>query len=548
MDPRLKMLLWKEWRERRDQLFLCLGLAGACALCAAIWTFGRMLRGDRPDRFPWEVIAWFYSLVMPLFIAMRTACGEETDRTTTFSLALPVAPLRAAWIRLSGGAMVLLAPFVLIVALASTGLAIASLFDFKMARQLAGLMPVGWSRLPMFWLNAALIAVATLGCYLQLAVLGTFVRSENRLALLGAALTIVSIIAGLASGIDSARGNWVEVVSPQTAALSASIMANAEADQFGQYAPRYNAARIGWPLFGNLIEIGLLAVWFTFRYGARLASAGQPVRGNLVHRALQRLLPAWRCWPLQRVGATQWGAIAWLALRQSLPMCLVGLVIALFATLLIHFPFGRDAHPRHDLRALAGFFALFTLVIGVLWASVVGVGSAADELDARCGDFWRTRPIPFWRLFTIKFLVGLVVVVAVLDGPVMVLLTSEAFKDVNEQGLAFVACCLPLHAMMFAMALAWACLLRRVAVGAIAAVATVGALALAGVAFPALQQFNPLVIYEQLLRDAHQHENVINLMSNGYPLMATVLVLAIVVSFVVAGCALAVYQPRRQLS
>ena len=238
-------------------------------------------------------------------------------------------------------------------------------------------------------------------------------------------------------------------------------------------------------------------------------------------------------------------------MRQSLPMCLAALAIALAISLMMWTAGeqGQDDWPAWKMTAVV--WTIMTAMIGILWASVVGVGSVADEIDRRSGDFWRTRPIPFWRLFTIKFVVGLLVVAAVLDGPLVAINTLVTFKSDPPKffptAWVYVACVLPVHGVMFAQALAWACLLRRVALGAMAALGTLIVFMLAEVAVPALEAFSPLAMYNELLHEAKARGGRVDLSTCGYPGVVAVLALATLAAYLIAGYSLSTYQPPRAL-
>src|SRR4051812_30499674 len=114
------MLLWSEWRQRRVHFLFCLLwlVGGTC--------YGIAYELTHPFRTP---VASFYSaaslfaLFAPIFLAMRTSLGEITDRTKSFSDGVPVSTIRRAWIRLAGGAAVLIVPIVVGAVLISACLA-----------------------------------------------------------------------------------------------------------------------------------------------------------------------------------------------------------------------------------------------------------------------------------------------------------------------------------------------------------------------------------------------------------------------------------------
>src|SRR4051794_27325726 len=121
MDTRLRMLLWSERRQRRTQFLVCL-----------LWIIGgtvysivyELSRGFRTPVASFYGVASLFALFAPIFLSMRTSLGEITDRTRSFNDGLPVSARRRGWIRLAGGAGVLVAPIALGAILLSAGLAI----------------------------------------------------------------------------------------------------------------------------------------------------------------------------------------------------------------------------------------------------------------------------------------------------------------------------------------------------------------------------------------------------------------------------------------
>jgi hypothetical protein len=135
----------------------------------------------------------------------------------------------------------------------------------------------------------------------------------------------------------------------------------------------------------------------------------------------------------------------------------------------------------------------------------------------------------------------------VLDGPALLTRWIAPSDGREILGSAYIACFLPLHAAMFAIAVAWACWLRRIAVGAMAAIVTYAVILLAGQSFPTLQRFDPISVYGRLVWAARQDQRFVDLTSFGYPEMALLFLLTIAASFLIAGRSLAEYQPHRRL-
>ena len=106
------------------------------------------------------ITAFIYGLFAAIFVAMRTALGENTDRTRSFSDGLPISVWQRGSIRLAGGAAVLVVPIV----------AGAVLLSF-------------WteSGSGMVWCVAAVVAWSATTFYLILSLLGTALAGRNRI-------------------------------------------------------------------------------------------------------------------------------------------------------------------------------------------------------------------------------------------------------------------------------------------------------------------------------------------------------------------------------
>ena len=255
--------------------------------------------------------------------------------------------------------------------------------------------------------------------------------------------------------------------------------------------------------------------------------------------------PIWRPWSLPL--PTRSIALVWLALRQSVPMCIPGLLIACLMTF---FQMNGPGPVRHGefLRRYADAMSSSTWVIGLMWAAVVGAGVFAAEIDFRIGEFWRTWPVPFWRLFAIKFFVGLLAVLLVLDGTTIAASwNSPNWGDYRCMNWPYIACIVPLHATMFAIAVAWTCLLRRPVVGGMAAVGTFAMMTLGLDWWKTTLQFDPIRVYGNLASNTPPH-GPIDFTAHGYPVVATAMGLILLASIIIAGLALRRYAPRIQAS
>ena len=195
MNSQSWMLLWKECRERRTQFLICL-------LWMVLGTVNSLAYDGMSGFRTRTPVAHFfsatglYALFVPIFLAMRTSLGEMTDRTRAFSDGLPISPGRRGWIRLVGGAGVLVAPIVVGALLLSACLALGWIEQVPTrSSQQSHYVPLldrpslsAWSAVGLAWQVAALDAWSGIALYLILSLLGTTLRSETHLGYAGAAI------------------------------------------------------------------------------------------------------------------------------------------------------------------------------------------------------------------------------------------------------------------------------------------------------------------------------------------------------------------------
>jgi hypothetical protein len=227
-------------------------------------------------------------------------------------------------------------------------------------------------------------------------------------------------------------------------------------------------------------------------------------------------------------------------------MCIPGLLLACLMT------FFQMKHPgpvQHGefLRQYTDAMSSSTWVIGLMWAVVVGAGVFSAEIDPRVGEFWRTWPVPFWHLFTIKFLIGLLAVLIVLDGTTIAASwNSPNWGDYRCMNWPYIACIVPWHATMFAVAVAWACLLRRPVLGGMAALGSFAMMTLGLEWWETTRPFDPLEVYNNLALTATFPPGPVDFTAHGYPVVATAMGLILLASGIIAGLALQRYAPRLQ--
>jgi ABC-type transport system involved in multi-copper enzyme maturation permease subunit len=190
---------------------------------------------------------------------------------------------------------------------------------------------------------------------------------------------------------------------------------------------------------------------------------------------------------------------------------MAGLALAcLLAALSVQFLLGTGELDRQFPPARGGHFAAIvagqlpgtTWYVAMLWAAVVGSGVFAAELEPRLAGFWRSRPISPSAWYWVKFIVGLIAVIGVLDGvTILVSWNSPYGHSPSQMSLSYVACMPVLHATMYSLAVLGVCLLRRPVAGATAAVL---AFFLVTLVFESVApgrfggQFEPMSVYNAL--------------------------------------------------
>ena len=414
MDAKLRTLLWSEWRQRRTQLQVCL-----------LWMIGGTIYSivyELTHRFRTPVanfheIASLFALFAPVFIAMRTALGETTDHTRSFADGLPISARKRGWLRLVGGVAVLVLPIVLGAVLLSGFLAFGWMEQAPLRPDNYGVD--GMERVPsrpslntlaaiiVLAKVTAIVVCSACSLYAWLALLGTTLRAESHAGFTGAAFAACWFLGSalrpvFEEGKLPQLAAWIGAVAPQSMVINYGY---GEAN--GSYGDLSISQFVFWPLVVScLVQLGV-AARFVRRYSRSLS---RRAAGPLSKHAPQ----SWRRWSLPLPTRTL--AIAWLTLRQSLPMCVPGLVLA---CLMAPFQLLDASTFDPDLplaRRVVDVLPSSMWIVGLLWATVVGAGIFAAEMDNRIGEFWRTWPTSTWRLFAVKFVIGMATTLLVLDG------------------------------------------------------------------------------------------------------------------------------------
>jgi hypothetical protein len=541
MPAQIRELLRKEWHERRMQFLICMLWMVCGTLYCIAYEWSREFRASVASFYS---TAMSFGMLMPIFLAMRTALGETTDRTRSFSDALPISSRRRAWIRLAGGAGVLIVPILTAAVLLSLCLACGWLRQsptrppdgpgYTSLSQRVSLSAT--SAVGLVWQVTAVVLWATTTLYVLLSLIGTTLRKEAHAGFVG---TVVVFLWFLGECLGPALEEFHLPGSQlflRAMVPPAMIIDYGYGETRGSYGDLAISDVVFAPLLVNTLLQFALAMWFVRRYSRK--PSGRPA--TQISKAPRT---TWRPWSLPL--PTRSVALIWLTLRQSVPMCIPGLLLACLMT------FFQMRGP--GLREHEEFFRRYTdsmsssmWAIGLMWAVVVGAGVFSAEIDSRIGEFWRTWPVAFWRLFAIKFFIGLLAVLLVLDGTTIAASwNSPNWGDYYAMNWPYIACFVPLHATMFAVAVAWACLLRRPVLGGMAAAGSFTMMSLGLEWWDATRQFEPIEVYNNLARETPTPHGPIDFTAHGYPILVAAMGLILLACIVIAGLALRRYDPRR---
>ncbi|HET6328307.1 MAG TPA: hypothetical protein VFG04_26735 [Planctomycetaceae bacterium] len=518
MSPQIRSLAWKEWRERRASL----ALATAWIVCGATYAIAYEtvfhIRGPVSSLY---VTCLLYGLFVAVFLAMRTSLGERTEGTLDFSSALPVTLRQAAGIRLAGAIITLAGPIFLGAALLSIVLLTGAIeqsparpphdpnyLDFTNRASLSRMEAIGFT-----WKCASIAAAQGIELLLILAVIGARRRSEAHVGFIGAIVGFGWFVAtGVRDSGFGSRIDWLGAVLPQTLVIAWGY-STAE----GHYSDLEFASRVWGPLCLNLLTLVGLSAWFTRRYAAAFLSARPP--------------SSWKIWRppalLSRLPLRWPGRVAALIsfdLRQSVPLALAGLALAFFmAVAQLFISWGPVSALQQDASVTAiacGRLPGSIWIVALLWSAVVGSGIFGAELQPGLGNFWRSRPISASSWFWVKFAVGLIAVLAVLDGTTIVVSWNSPYASgPDRMSWSYVTCMPLLHAMMYSLAVFGACKLRRPVLGAMCAVVPFFLLSFVLETFPTTQAFDPSHVYNSLFWAETASPGVFDLSGHHYPLV-----------------------------
>lgn len=534
MSAEFRSLLTKEWSERRSfvQLatLLYLLLLGYCVA----YEFEYRTRALVASCYGTSLVCGYIGAVL---LAMSTTTGEYTRGTLKFSQSLPVPLSTVAWPRLLGAWACLAIPILLGSTILTVMLAIGLVEQAGLRSLVVQLSDrpslTRLESIRFLWTTTAVGLTALLNFVTLLCLLGTRCRSEGTVGFMGAigflgTMTLVTLRSTLEKSGLLFLADWIGALVPGTLAINWGFQ-----DIDGSvYTDLELAPLIAGPLTVNLLVTLGLAWLFANQYGSRLNglsgktwSCSRWLPSVRIPRLISRLRFRFRSRLL---------ALAWVDARQSLPLCLAGLTMAVLITL-VGMTDQRHGISTSLLNRLAGELPTATWFVGALWAAIVAVAAFSSDLKPGLEQFWRSRPISPRTWFWTKFVVGLVAVLATLDLlPALMARSASYHPSSGRIGIAYVACIPLIHALIYSMAVASVGYLRRPIPAAVVALFLYYGFDCLLASIPSPSKLSTLDVFNRL-EGYERHGIAVDLSSQGYPIVYG-LALLVIVGATLFGC------------
>ena len=394
-------LLWKQWRENNRYL----AMFTAWMILAAVYAVGYEV-GHRLHAMVghFSGLASFYSITAAVFLAMRTAGGEQTAGTHVFSASLPVSMRLMATYRIAGAVATLAIPILVAAVLLSLALS-SGVVEQGLPRGLSASTRLPQrdtastiTALEQLWSVTAITIWGGVQLLLVVSALGCRLRSQAQIGFLGAVMAFGSMMA--------VEVFWFGQRNPKAQLIYGALFPQSlviqwgYGDEHGRSYIDHEIAQYHWIALGLALPLlWIIGRIFVAQYGAlrQSGSTSKPGRFRLASPTILSYIPF--RWPVR------WMALLWLELRQSVPLALFGLLLAVLMAIAQVFVEGPPGQSFRE-SVLMGM-PHSTWVVGMLWAVVVGSGLYSAELGAGLGSFWRSRPIPTSMWFWCKYLVGM---------------------------------------------------------------------------------------------------------------------------------------------
>ena len=353
--------------------------------------------------------------------------------------------------------------------------------------------------LPLMWAQQVAVVVMT-------SLLAAKRRTEVQVGAIGVVVTICEAAVFMYSrflndfyGPSLVWSTLLGVVSPLTMI------------DFHSHTGIHLVPHAAWKMVLHLLFVLGLGYGFSRRYGGKTSDQSPGLASISNYLGLEPLLAS----------QTRWGALAWLHLRQALPLTLAGVLIAcLVGPLLTWMVQPVTNHPDAWQLRMMHLSLVAIYVVGFFWPLVVGAGLFAAELRRDLGYFWRSRPIHPGAWFWLKFMIGLVAIIVSLDLlPAAINYAARWWFPStkllsNHQVQVNLACLTLLHAECYALAVLGVAVFRKPLLAAGLGFLAITVFELTIYNFggyhnsPAVREYSPLYVYTHLVEPPPQIKDV----------------------------------------
>jgi ABC-type transport system involved in multi-copper enzyme maturation permease subunit len=442
-------LIWKEWHEHKWKL-----VATTAVFCGVVLTAAALYEIDEVFGIAAALIS-FCIVPMAFFVGLGAAAGERGAGTMAFTQSLPVPMWRVAVAKLSMGLLTMVIPTLLTVALIAAWMAVVSLVNPEQNQ--SALRQVDIHSATGHWYLDCLLICSSLGVSILIWAAAAGVNRRDEVVAGGYA---VGAIVGwwlllFAFFVAFGSGTWptFEAVLLATAPAGFIVAGGIAIDQALSLAPVIITA--------SAVHL-LLAASYVWRLGRIVPSDVPSPRAAIQSSDVAVWLSAPRVSPM--------AAIVWKQLRESRPLFLAGLAVIVGFVLLVTADFVWNSH-RNQLNQLPVEIMKVSAMIGIVLALLMGVGVALNDTRPGINRFWRSRPVNPNQWFWMKFITGLVILIATVYVPVAI----GAVASLNHPTAAFnhpdLAVIFPLQLAIYAAAVATTILVRQAVYAAILSIA-----------------------------------------------------------------------------
>ena len=422
-------LFWKEWHEQKWKLLALTSIAVSVCVALLFQDLGNVA-------FALIFTNFAYAMLAPILMGMGVCAGEHANGVIQFVRAQPIAIRRVATVRWIAGACVLLIPLVAV----SVICWIVGRFEDQVGPQ--SVRTGAFFQADSTWRESSAVyfvsmagMAACMNLYAWVVAVAVNQRTEFRAGLIGLMVTVALMFAGI--GGLSAWDNHLPDISilGVVSVISSPLFWLGIVDFIRHCQQGLVVVAVAWQL---LLTICLMQV-IVFRYGReeRWLSEDFFKRTKTVDRDACQL---------GKPRSSQWRALLWLQIRQSLSVCVFGLCLVPVIVLMS----GDNAPDSFD--------SMYP-TIGCVLALLIGVGTFVSALQPGLHTFWRSRPISPSSWFWFKFIGGAIALIGLFDVPCMLLAWSGIVRT-SSPGFAAIFPML-LHLMCYSIAVFFACTVRH---------------------------------------------------------------------------------------